>query len=239
MKFSRKNWFRKLSPSYAELLKVSAKLDVLLDILDPDQFHRSGERQVATSLDRIRPDHLGRYRFAAAQISPGERVLDMACGIGYGSYLLAKESPADSIVAVDIEPQAIDYGRLHYHDERISFVCGDALDVALPADLFDTVVSFETIEHLPQPERLLQRFQALLRPGGRLICSTPNQAVMPFNKANFPFHLRHFTESQMREMLGAAGFQVDEVHSQYEKKSESFVQDGNGKYLIFVATRLQ
>lgn len=238
MKFLKKSWLRKLSPSYSELHKMNAKLDVLLDLLDPDRFQRNGERQVAPSLDRIRPDHLGRYRFAAARISLGEKVLDMACGIGYGSYLLAQESPAARIVAVDIEPQAIEYGRLHYHNERIDFVCGDALDVELPAGIFDTVVSFETIEHLPQPERLLQRFQTLLRPGGRLICSTPNQAAMPFDKAKFPFHLQHFTEVQMREMLGTAGFQVNEVHSQYEKKSASVVQDGNGKYLIFVATHL-
>jgi len=225
------------SPTHRELQRVNAKLDHLLDILDPDQFHRGGERQVARTLDRIRADHLGRYRFAAARISSGERVLDMACGVGYGSYLLATESAAGRIVAVDIEAKAIDYGRRHYHDDRIDFVCGDALEVELPAGTYDTGISFETIEHVPQPERLLQRFGKLLRPGGRFICSTPNQAVMPFDKTIFPFHLQHFTEAQMRKMLDVAGFQVDEVYSQRNKKSESVVRGGNGKYLIFIATR--
>lgn len=237
MGFLKKLWSRKASPTQRELQRVHAKLDLLLDILDPDQFHSGGERQVARTLDRIRADHLGRYRFAATRISSGERVLDMACGIGYGSYLLARESAADRIVAVDIEAKAIDYGRRNYHDDRIDFVCGDALEVELPAGPYDTGISFETIEHIPQPERLLQRFGKLLRPGGRFICSTPNQAVMPFDKTIFPYHLQHFTETQMRGMLDSAGFQVDEVHSQHDKKSELVVRGGNGKYLIFVARR--
>src|SRR5262245_16068204 len=101
----------------------------------------------ADSLERLVPDkivaeevtgqetlrlHLARYEFAAAQARPG-RILDLACGVGYGTRLLAERArAADAVVGVDVSEQAIEFARGRYAAERIRFVCADALTFQEP-----------------------------------------------------------------------------------------------------------
>jgi SAM-dependent methyltransferase len=169
----------------------------------------------ARSLERVIPDdiqggdvtgaetlklHLERYEFAAAQMKPG-RVLDVACGVGYGTKLLVSRGPAGTTaVGVDLAEEAIAYARRRYADDRIRFTVADAMRFSDPQG-FDTIVSLETIEHLPDPGRLVAHLVSLLRPGGVLIGSVPTTPSVDAN----PHHLHDFSERSFRRLFLRCG----------------------------------
>jgi SAM-dependent methyltransferase len=140
--------------------------------------------------------HLERYRFAARHARPG-RLLDMACGVGYGTRLLADEAAGvQSALGVDLDERALAYAAQRYGRPGVEFRRGDALRFE-DAGGFDTVVSLETIEHVPDPARLVERLVALLRPGGVLIASVPSTPSVDVN----PHHLHDFSERSFRRMF--------------------------------------
>jgi SAM-dependent methyltransferase len=140
--------------------------------------------------------HLDRYEFAAQYIRPG-RLLDIACGVGYGTRLLIDRSHVDiTAIGVDISEETISYAKEKYSTERIHYVVGDATHFTDPGG-FDMIVSLETIEHLPQPGSFVTHLMRLLRPGGILIGSAPTTPSMDAN----PYHLHDFTERSFRRIF--------------------------------------
>ncbi|WP_256203123.1 bifunctional 2-polyprenyl-6-hydroxyphenol methylase/3-demethylubiquinol 3-O-methyltransferase UbiG [Pseudomonas sp. ML96] len=131
--------------------------------------------------------HLERYEFAASHLS-GSRVLDMACGCGYGTALLAERHPDKQVTGVDIDPDAIAYAQRHYRLPNLNYVCADAEAFASEQG-FDNIVSLETIEHLPHPPRLVANYARLLASGGRVIASVPITPTLDGN----PHHLHDFS----------------------------------------------
>lgn len=131
--------------------------------------------------------HLERYEFAARHLH-GHQVLDMACGCGYGSALLAERHPDKQVTGVDIDPAAIAYARQHYQLPNLRYVCADAESFAT-AQHFDSIVSLETIEHLPNPPQLVANYARLLAVGGRVIASVPITPTLDGN----PHHLHDFS----------------------------------------------
>src|SRR6266705_1909025 len=130
--------------------------------------------------------HLDRYKFAEKYLIPGS-VLDIACGVGYGTVVLAQSQQATEVIGVDVSGEAIRYAREHYPHQRISYVRSSAHDFK-PQQGFENIVSLETIEHLDHPAEFFSRLLALLRPGGRLITSapiTPSVDANPHHKSNF------------------------------------------------------
>ena len=233
-----KRRLKKLHPLYSEIERVNKRLDKIFEILDPDSFHTSGERQVSSSLEKIRPDHLGRYEFAAHYIKDNSNVLDIACGIGYGSFIAAKASPGANILGVDISEKAIEYANQYYKLENNRFIVGDCHKVELPKSSYDVVISFETIEHIEGADIFLKRLNASMKPGGILLCSTPNQQRLPYSAKDFPHHLRHYTLTEFEQLVTNAGFNVDSMHSQHERKSKLVSDDSEGLYHIFVCRKL-
>ena len=143
--------------------------------------------------------HMERYAFASRFVGSG-RVLDCACGVGYGSHhLLAAGDGTQRVTGVDIDESAVAYARANFIDPRLDYVCADG--AAFDAEPFDLIVSFETIEHVPDPERLIDNFVRLLAPGGLLVASVP---VTPSVDVN-PFHLHDFTPSSFRRMFARRG----------------------------------
>lgn len=96
--------------------------------------------------------HIQRYEFASDALT-GSRVLDMACGCGYGSALLAERHPDKQITGIDIDPEAIAYAQANYQRPNLRYQCANAETFA-DSSGFDSIVSLETIEHLPDPLRL-------------------------------------------------------------------------------------
>lgn len=141
--------------------------------------------------------HLDRYFFAQRFITSG-RVLDCACGVGYGSAILAASEAGPRLVkGVDIDAKAVSYATQNYTASNLIFDQGDGTALA-DAEGFDTIVSLETVEHVPDPKALLANFESLLNPGGTLIASVP---VTPSVDVN-PYHLHDFTKRSFRG-LGA------------------------------------
>jgi SAM-dependent methyltransferase len=156
--------------------------------------------------ERIVPDetahgivaiHLKRYEFALP-LCAGKRVLDAACGVGYGSSALARA--AAHVVGADLDPEAIAYAREHYARDNVEFVVADLLDPPFEDADFDVVVSFETIEHLGDPEAFVAHVARLLRSGGTFVVSTPRADVTTHAPDN-PFHEIEFSRADFEHLL--------------------------------------
>jgi|GEM_PF-3319395 len=166
-----------------------------LDRTDADWLvHNRAERHDAM-LPIIPPArtelHLRRYELAASvAIERGASVAaDLACGTGYGCDLLAAVAGLSRVTGVDIDPDAVRYAaRYHHAGGRASFRCADATDTGLGPASVDLVASFETIEHVRDTDGLLAEFDRVLRPGGTLVISTPNQlGPTPYHVHDFGF----------------------------------------------------
>lgn len=197
-----------------------------------------GERQVVTSRDAVRPDHLNRYEFAVQQLKAvgADTILDLACGVGYGSQLLALETQA-RITAVDIDNAALEHAKQYFPAPKIDYVLGDARALTFDSAEFDAIVSFETIEHVDFAEQLVEHYHRWLKPGGYLICSTPNQDVMPFDKEKFRFHVKHFTNEELVSLLNQAGFYDIELYAQLDPVNGDVVVGDGGCFTIVVARK--
>ncbi len=141
-------------------------------------------------------EHLYRYRFAAGFVR-GQRVLDIACGEGYGTAALTHAGAA-SIIGIDLSEEACLHARRKY---AIDARPGSAEAIPLSNNSIDLIVSFETIEHLDRPEHFLDECLRILAPGGTLIISTPNRDVYRAAGEYSPFHHSELSEDEFITML--------------------------------------
>jgi len=193
-----------------------------------------GERQVSPTLDGIRADHRVRYKFAVEQLAGRESILDVACGVGYGTRMLGDGVPTASCVGIDLNKEAVNYANEYYSRRNVRFRVGDACQGDWADDAFDGAVSFETLEHLEEPERLLAHLRRGLRDGGIMICSTPNEEQMPFQPDRFPYHVRHYIPQEFEQLLSNAGFIVQEVFNQMSGSKPEIRSGPHGGFMIFI-----
>lgn len=137
--------------------------------------------------------HLGRYEFAREHAS-GLRVLDAACGTGYGSALLA--GVAGSVDGVDLSREAVAWATRNYGSSNTSFHAACVEFTPFAPDRFDLVVSFETLEHTLSPATALWEFVRVMKPGGCGIFSVPNGWGLTEN------HFVDFNQSLFEQLLG-------------------------------------
>lgn len=153
-------------------------------------------------LPGISYEHWHRYLFAS-DFAQGKDVLDIACGEGYGSDLLA--SAARTVLGVDIDASSVRHAAYTYQRSNLKFECGaaEAIPVAL-RHVFDLIVSFETVEHLSraQQAKFFSEIKRLLKPDGILIISTPNRDLYGrFSRRPNRFHIDEFRESEFSDFL--------------------------------------
>jgi SAM-dependent methyltransferase len=158
----------------------------------------TGERFTPECVREIWYEHYHRYAFAQP-LARGKRVLDAACGEGYGAALVA--SAAVSVLGLDVSGQAIAHARARYAQSNLRFDQADVTALEhLPAASFDLILSFETLEHLLAQEVMLQGFRRLLAPGGLLLVSTPDKR----NYTDIPeFRNEHHVRELYREEFEA------------------------------------
>lgn len=156
----------------------------------------------------IRSDaHLARYELARQHLAPdqtGKVVLDAACGLGYGCAVLAEAPGVARVIGVDCSGWAVDYARACYATmaPQLEFHAGDATRLDFLADAsVDAVVSFETLEHLPNPDLLLREFARVLKPGGRFIGSVPNLWIDEQGRNPVPYHFHIYDHAQLRDQI--------------------------------------
>ncbi|MGB9183159.1 MAG: methyltransferase domain-containing protein [Solirubrobacteraceae bacterium] len=137
--------------------------------------------------------HLAVYEWIGARVI-GSRVLDMACGEGYGSEVLSRG--AASVVGVDANPEAHEHARLRYRRQNLSFERGLVETFGAGGQgSFDAVVFLQTIEHVQDPVAVLEHFRALLAPGGVAYISTPNLLTLApagAEKSDNPWHIKEY-----------------------------------------------
>ena len=154
-------------------------------------------------------EHFGRYA-TLARFAKGQRVLDIACGDGYGSWLL-KEWGASSVLGLDASEEAVFAARREYSRDGVDFRVAEAGDAvsALPAASFDLIACFETFEYVDDPERFLARLRSLAAPGARIFISCANDHVACQPDQRHPYRLRKHTFEKFKDfserVLGSAG----------------------------------
>lgn len=191
----------------------------------------SDGRQIAPTLDGIRDDHVNRYRFAADQLAC-KTVIDAAAGIGYGSGILADVCP--HVYGFEIDPQAVAYQRWHYRRPNVTTTVANVTAVDYPE--VDAAVSFETIEHLRKPEKMLT---ALAKACPLLIGSVPNQDVTPFDPARHKYHVRHYTAPELTALLRKCGWHTLGLWFQQGKTGHkaAITRGPVGMTIVFMASR--
>jgi 2-polyprenyl-3-methyl-5-hydroxy-6-metoxy-1,4-benzoquinol methylase len=157
--------------------------------------------------------HMARYDYAKKHILPSNRVLDVACGTGYGTYELGMF--CREIRGIDISGEAIEYARRNYNAHNISWQEYDCTKMTniLPASSFDVVVSFETIEHLDRQSQFVfvDQISKVLHKDGIAIISTPNVDVYGSPAVEGPGP-KHKYEMNKQEFLDTLKTRFDQVY---------------------------
>ncbi|WP_292021770.1 class I SAM-dependent methyltransferase [Maritimibacter sp. UBA3975] len=185
-----------------------------------------GERQVAPTIAGIRRDHVARYEFAATQLRPRSRVLDLACGVGYGSAILAEAH--HNVTGIDQSAAAINYAIQHYWRPGALFMTQRAEDLDMQGR-YDVAVSFETVEHIEYPLPVLRKLRTM---ADKLIVSVPNEAEFPHTTNRF--HFRHYTKDDLDTLLADAGWSVEGWFGQAGPHSD-VTRGARGRTIIAIA----
>ncbi len=143
---------------------------------------------------RMYHEHIARYVFAG-QLVQGKTVLDVGCGVGYGSRRLV-DSGAASVTAFDLSNDAISQANLYYAHERINFQVRNAEKFRFNQK-FDVVTCFELIEHVNKPHDVMRRIRDHVRPDGVLFMSTPRALA----ELRTHFHTREYGIDEFSDLI--------------------------------------
>jgi ubiquinone/menaquinone biosynthesis C-methylase UbiE len=160
----------------------------------------TGERMVpGESPSSTELQHWRRYRYFA-HLATG-RVLDVASGEGYGTAVLSRASRL--ALGIDLSDVAVRGATRKYGRQALHFVRGNALRLPLRSASVDRVFSFETIEHVPDPEQFLSEVKRVLAPNGALIVSTPNLLILsPGSETTInEFHVKEWRRDEFIDLM--------------------------------------
>jgi cyclopropane fatty-acyl-phospholipid synthase-like methyltransferase len=163
---------------------------------------------------RLEEDHLSRYSFAADYVR-GKKVLDIACGSGYGSRALL-DAGAVTVDGVDLSEDVIEFATKKFACEGVRYCCDTVYSYSSDRP-YDVIVSFETIEHVDDHKMALNNLYRLLADDGVLLISSPNRFITSpkadavTDKPANPYHRMEFNRSEFVAALREAGFIVDET----------------------------
>ncbi len=159
----------------------------------------SGERLTGAASGQVEIEHYHRY-LLAREFCRGRDVLDVACGEGYGTALIAQV--AASAIGVELDPAVVTAARAEFDRPNLHYQQGDARALAIPDASVDIVVSFETLEHLAEQDQFLGELRRVMRPGGLLIISTPDRDVYsPVGSPPNPYHVLELARSEFESLL--------------------------------------
>lgn len=162
----------------------------------------TGERFVPGVQGEIWVEHWHRYHFASRWVA-GRRVLDIACGEGYGSALLART--AREVVGVDVSAEAVAHAaRTYAGTANLSFMAGSCGAIPLPDASIEVAVSFETVEHIAAQREFMDELARVLSPGGVLILSCPNKREYSDRRGFVnEFHVRELYREELEALVAA------------------------------------
>jgi len=156
---------------------------------------------------QINQAHLTRYLYAKTLLSPGDSIMDIACGSGYGSKLLAEHGC--KVLAVDISQEAIDLAKKFNNHENITYIQGNIINCEKFAQDLDGIICFETLEHIESgQEEILSSFKSMLK------LNKPAITSIPLNHPDTVWHRRIFNFEQRDKMY-------KEVFDKYDYPEEN------------------
>ena len=161
------------------------------------------------------PDHKQRYDFAINFLNKDMDVADIACGVGYGSFLMSQY--CKSVKGFDISDEAITHAKKNFKMDNIEFY--NCLYNEIVNYRFDFVCSFETIEHMDEEagDLFLLKILKSLKPKGRLLISTPiNKSKIKTNLT--PYHIREYDDIEFKQKLIKNGFTIISMFGQGDSK---------------------
>jgi cyclopropane fatty-acyl-phospholipid synthase-like methyltransferase len=150
--------------------------------------------------------HLLRYAWARKVLEragDGLRILEVACGAGYGSFMLASAFPGSTFVALDYDEKAVSSAREAYDLPNLRFDLGDVCrwQETIGDESYDCVVSFDTLEHVEHREVFLQNVAEHLAPGGLFLLSTPCGSNVTELKPEWEFHRIEYSSARLYDFL--------------------------------------
>ncbi len=158
--------------------------------------------------------YISLYLFAL-KFCADKKVLDAACGFGYGSYLLS--TSAQQVFGIDLDENRITYAREKYGNDNIQYFVKDVTDTKFESNSFDTIVSIETFEHIrpEQAVKFIEEMKCLLKPGGVFILSTPNKPV--FDQITRVED--HINEVDVEELQALMSHHFSEIEFYHQRKN--------------------
>jgi len=186
----------------------------------------TGERLETNIYNETSIEHLHRYALAI-ELSHNKKILDIASGEGYGSNLLAKG--ASHVTGVDIDAGVIQEAIEKYKRQNLDFITGTVENIPAADKQFDVVVSFETLEHITNHDRMISEVKRVLRPDGLIIISTPNKKNYS-DKHSYknPFHLKELYPEEFGDLLKKYFKNVLVFSQQIALSSVITIADANG-----------
>jgi SAM-dependent methyltransferase len=221
----RKHPLVEMVAPYGELDTLTGPLMLAFEPVPPEASERYplealvAERDLHTDMTREagrRSDaHMTRYAHASQFIKDGDRVIDVACGLGYGTYQLARMTRASSLLGIDASDYAASYAKVNFPappHAALHFSVGDAQELGSLADRsVDFAVSVETLEHLPEPDLLLSELHRVLAPGGRVYASVPNDWSDDTGEDPNPFHFHVYDWPRLYAQFQRNGFTIEKA----------------------------
>ena len=211
----------------------------------------TGERMILNRMKKeTEIEHLCRYEYAM-QFVGGKKVLDAACGSGYGTKMLAQK--AMNVIGMDISQEAIEYAKQNYKKDNSEYFVGSVEKLPFKDNEFDVVVSFETIEHVDEriQKAFLNEIQRVLKNDGMLIMSTPNKKIYTDERTGgvmSEYHIKEFYEDEFKRFL-ASKFKYVKFNQQFYAKTACIIEqeksfanisgfDGDGMYIVALASNI-
>lgn len=162
-----------------------------------------------------------RYIYALRYINDKE-VLDVACGVGWGSYLIGMAG-AKKVTSIDLSEEAIKTAKKYYSNFNIEYICNYLEKSKVADSSIDVITSFETFEHLENPKSMLDEFYKVIKPNGVLLLSTPNAHAFKYKRDDSPHNPYHFQEYYKEDInqIIKDKWDIIEYKGQYSMLAES------------------
>ncbi|MEW9924031.1 methyltransferase domain-containing protein [Clostridium butyricum] len=174
-------------------------------------------------------EHFHRYLFAK-ELLKGKKVLDISCGEGYGTHIMS--SVAKEIVGCDIDEKIVESAKNKYIEKNLEYRVGDCTNIPFEDGLFDTVVSFETIEHFAEHEKFISEVKRVLNDNGFFIVSTPDKTVYS-DERNYhnEDHVRELTKKQFSDFL-KLNFKYVKLYGEKFTRHSIVIEEGKENDLL-------